>query len=316
MNSSEEVPAVPGTTPLWKTLAPWAGAVAVIAYLFFEVPYVEVWEAASRARLDWLVPLMLISVLYWFLLDSLAYSYLVTRFNTPFGWDEARGMRAVTYLVAAINWNVGTAAIVLYLRRFKEIPPMESTSTLLFYMMFDTLILTSFALAGATVFGESPAIQKIQLGAGIVLAVNCLVLAMLAGERPGWAWLGRMRAWSVVRSYRMAHPRDFAVLLMIRIAYFAGFIGVFFIGALSFGVDVPFTLAMASVPAILLAGALPITPAGLGTQAAAMLFFWSAYGDRGAIVALGLVLPVTLTLTRVLLGLPYLAEFRRLRSSQ
>ena len=47
-----------------------------------------------------------------------------------------------------------------------------------------------------------------------------------------------------------------------------------------------------------------------------MLFFWSTYGDRGAIVALGLVLPVTLTLTRVLLGLPYLAEFRRLRSAQ
>ncbi|MEO2166949.1 MAG: hypothetical protein ABGY42_02310 [bacterium] len=66
------------------------------------------------------------------------------------------------------------------------------------------------------------------------------------------------------------------------------------------------------MPLILLAGALPITPGGLGTQAAAMLYLWSGTGDRAAILAFGLILPVALTGTRVLLGLPYLAEFRRL----
>ena len=72
---------------------------------------------------------------------------------------------------------------------------------------------------------------------------------------------------------------------------------------------------LASVPVILMAGALPITPAGLGTQAAAMLFFWSDVGDRGAIVAFGLVIPIALVGARVLLGLPYLGELRGLRKS-
>ena len=44
-----------------------------------------------------------------------------------------------------------------------------------------------------------------------------------------------------------------------------------------------------------------------------MLFFWEDYGDPEDIVAFGLVFPIALTLARVVLGLPYLSELRRLR---
>jgi uncharacterized membrane protein YbhN (UPF0104 family) len=62
-------------------------------------------------------------------------------------------------------------------------------------------------------------------------------------------------------------------------------------------------------------GTLPITPAGLGTQAAAMLFFWSEYGGKAEILAFGLVFPVALTLSRCLVGLFYLGDLRALRRS-
>ena len=63
-------------------------------------------------------------------------------------------------------------------------------------------------------------------------------------------------------------------------------------------------------------GAVPISPAGLGTQAAAMLFFWSDAGEAASIVAYGLVFPVALTLARVVLGTPYMREFKMLTSGK
>jgi uncharacterized membrane protein YbhN (UPF0104 family) len=64
-----------------------------------------------------------------------------------------------------------------------------------------------------------------------------------------------------------------------------------------------------------MAGALPITPAGLGTQQAAMLFFFAPYGDDASILAFGLTFPVVLLVLRAALGLPYLKDLAKLRAS-
>jgi hypothetical protein len=101
--------------------------------------------------------------------------------------------------------------------------------------------------------------------------------------------------------------------MLFKSLYFSVFVGVFWLGSHAFGVEVPLLVAMAATPGILLAGAIPITPAGLGTQQAAMVFFFSAYGDEAAILAFGLAFPVALILSRCLLGLRYLRDLRKLR---
>jgi uncharacterized membrane protein YbhN (UPF0104 family) len=257
----------------------------------------------------------LLSVIYWFLLDSLAYSYLITRFNAPFSWKEARGMRGVTYWVAALNWNAGTAAIIFYLNRLKGIRPLASASSVLFYTMFDAMILMGLAFVGATFLVQDSVMQTVQWISASFFVGNAVFLVVVIADAPRWVWLEKIRGWSVFSSHRQAKPIDFLVLLAIRVAYLTGFIGCFLIGAGTFGIDVPLGLGLASVPVIMVAGALPISPAGLGTQAAAMLFFWSETGDSASIVAYGLVFPVSLMLARVVLGIPYMLEFRRLTST-
>jgi len=309
----ESTPASAGPRSGWKAFLPWVGAAAILAYLFWEVPFRDVWIAARSAHLEWFVPSVGIGILYWFLLDSWAYAYLISRFNAPLSWEEARAMRGVTYLVAAVNWNVGTAAIVLYLRRFKQVPALESTSSIFFYENFSGLALVSLAFLGASSFGGGAEIQRIQTVSGWMLIVGLAVLVPLLTSKPGWDWLQRIRSWALFRSFRLTRARDIAILLSIRVSYIVGFLVAFYVGARSFGIEVPIPLALASVPVILIAGALPITPAGLGTQAAAMLFFWGDYGDPASIVAFGLVFPIALTTARVVLGIPYLSELRRLR---
>ena len=311
MESTDEA-----STPLWKKALPWVGAVGIIGWIFWHVPFAEVIEAARGADLGTFFLVMGLGVVGWFLLDSLAYAYVITRFNAPLSWAEARALRGVTYIVAAINWNIGTASVVLYLRRLKQIPVLESTSSVFLYTSFDALVLVTLAFFGASIFGESPEILQVQRGAGVAFGAILVTLTMLMSSKPGWGWLARARTWPIFVAFRRARPRDFAVLLAIRLTYFAGFVTVFTLGARAFGVELPRLLAVASVPLVLMAGALPIAPAGLGTQAATMLFFWSDHGSQAQIVAFGLLFPIVITLARVFLGLPYLRQLKDLRADK
>ena len=224
-------------------------------------------------------------------------------------------MRGVTYLLTALNWNVGTAAIVVYLKRFKSVPALESTSSLFLYGNCDALIMLGLALVGSSVFVATSTIETLRHVAGVTFLIQAGLLFLLAASIPGWRWLSRVRNASIIRSYRLASPADFAFIVLIKLVYFLVFIWIFWAGSHAFGIEIPFALALASAPVIMLVAAIPIAPAGLGTQAAAMVFFWSDYGEQAEIVAFGLVFPIALTLGRCLLGLLYLRDLRALRTS-
>ena len=304
------------SAPGWlRSVAPWLAALGIVVFLLWEVPIAQVGSAARNARLDLFVPEIIAAVIFWFLLDSRALAYLITRFNAPLAWSEARSMRGITYLLTALNWNVGTAAIVVYLKRFKSVPALESTSSLFLYGNCDALIMLGLALVGSSVFVATSTIETLRHVAGVTFLIQAGLLFLLAASIPGWRWLSRVRNASIIRSYRLASPADFAFIVLIKLVYFLVFIWIFWAGSHAFGIEIPFALALASAPVIMLVAAIPIAPAGLGTQAAAMVFFWSDYGEQAEIVAFGLVFPIALTLGRCLLGLLYLRDLRALRTS-
>lgn len=299
---------------LVRTYGPWLGATALLVYLFREVPLEEAWLATRTARIDLFLPEIAAAILVWFLLDSRALAYLFTRFNAPVSWSEARSMRGVTYLLTVLNWNVGTAAIILYMRRAKRVPALEATGSMFFYGNCDALIMATLALVGSLALEDSPAVETIRKAALGFMAFLALTLLAVVSSRPDWRWLRKIRGAAVVRSYRLAQPKDFLFVLGIKLAYFIVFIWIFWAGSHAFGIQIPFALALASAPAVMLVAALPIAPAGIGTQAAAMVFFWSDYGTKAEILAFGLVFPVALVVGRCLLGLGYLRDLKVLKS--
>lgn len=298
---------------LLKTLSPWGIAVAILYFLFSRVPLADAWAAAREAHLALFLPVMAVAVLLWFVIDSTAFAFLFTRFNAKLDWSEARSLRGMTYLVTPINWNLGTAAVVLHLRSSKQIGALESTSTLVLYQTVDGIVLGGCAALGLMLLPTSPETSSLRnVALGFVIA-QFLLLAFFMGGRPRFQWTDRIRALGLFRSHRAAHWRDIALLTVMKTLYFSVFVGIFWLGCQSFGVDVPWVLAAAAAPVILMAGALPITPAGLGTQQAAMLFFYAPYGDEASILAFGLTFPVALLVMRALLGLPYLKDLPKLR---
>jgi uncharacterized membrane protein YbhN (UPF0104 family) len=299
----------------FKKIAPWAVAAGIMYSLFSEVPIADAWAAARAARLEIFLPVMMIAVLLWFLIDSAAFAFLFSRFNAKLSWSEARSLRGMTYILTPINWNLGTAAVILHLRSSKQIGALDSTSSMAFYQMVDGLVLASYVGLGAALLPASPEIESLyKIALGIVV-FQVASLWVFMGSKPGWGWLARFRNFGIFRTHQAAAPRDVAVLILMKGVYFSVFIGVFWSGCRAFGIDLPLQLAVAATPAILLAGALPITPAGLGTQQAAMLYFFSSHGSEASILAFGLAFPVTLLLFRLFLGLPYLKDMPKLRTA-
>jgi uncharacterized membrane protein YbhN (UPF0104 family) len=298
---------------LIKRVAPWLVAGGILYYLFTQVPFAQAVDAARSAHLELFLPVMFCVVVLWFLIDSAAFAFLFSRFNAVLSWTEARSLRGMTYLLTPINWNLGTAAVILHLRASKKVPALESTSTMFFYQTIDGMILGGCVLVGVQLLPDSPETRSLRNIALVFECFQALVLTVLMSRQPDWRWLERARSLRLFRSLRLASVGDLAVVLALKLFYFAAWIGLFWSGCHAFGVELPLYLAIAATPAVLMAGALPITPAGLGTQQAAMLYFFSPYGDEAAILAFGLTFPVALVLFRCLIGARYMSDLPQLR---
>jgi len=286
---------------------PWIVAIATIGFVFIRVPVAEAWSAAREARIEVLAPLVLGAVLLWFLLESFAYARLFSRFNVELSWRESRSLRGLSYLLTPIHLGLGKVGIVLRLSAIKRIPALEATSTVALYQTVDAFALAVLTTIGLSIIPTSAWVQEARIGSTALILVLATYLAFIRLDWPRNSLADRVRQWTIHRTHRIFGGRDLLLILGIKLAYHGTFVAVFYFGTRAFGVDLPFSVALAATPIIQAIGAIPISPAGLGTQQASMLYFFSAYGSEGAIVAFGFSLTAALIATRCLLGLVYLA---------
>jgi uncharacterized membrane protein YbhN (UPF0104 family) len=294
---------------------PWAVAAAILWLLLTRIDASALLAGARDADLRVFVPAVLSGVAAWFLLESAAFAYLFSRFNAPLTWREARSLRALTYLLTPINWNLGTAAIILHLRRSKGIPALDATSSLALYGLIDALALFGLTAVGVAAQPSSPGLRTMGWVARGLLAAQIAFLVVFVARWPRQGWATRLRSLRLFRSHARATWRDVGVLLAIRAVYFAGFVVFFWAGARAFGVAAPLAHMAAVVPVILMVAAIPITPAGLGTQQAAMLALLAPYGSEAEILAFGLAYPVALVFARLPLAALYSRDLAALRSA-
>lgn len=152
-------------------------------------------------------------------------------------------------------------------------------------------------------------------------AIVAFILFHVALTRATWPRL-RLLDWYRDLTIHHAHRRvglgDVAILVGLKSAYYLLFVVVYYFGTQAFEIDLPFALVLAAAPIIQAVGGLPITPAGLGTQQAAMLYFFGESfgggGSEAAIVAFGFSFPIVLILARCLLGLFYVRDLSAART--
>ena len=210
-------------------------------------------------------------------------------------------VRGATYLLAAVNYNVGQGAIVYFVHRATGVPVLRGVATVLLIMGVNVLALLALATVGIGVAPDVPHAVKIVVAVAFAgLAFYALVVAV----KP--RWLATRPIFDVLLSAGLGgHARA----LLVRLPHITALM-IFQTTMLhAFGVAVPVGQAIVALPIVFFIAVLPISVQGLGTTQAAMVFFFARYaaGDaehqKAAVLAASLVAQALATIVQVALGL-------------
>lgn len=287
---------------LLRRILPWIVTAGILWVLFGRTGFGEVKSAAAAADLPFLFGVTLLCTLPMYGLDVLSLSRVFAWFNrvTPF-LDLAR-VKAASYLITLVNYNVGSGAIAYWQKRRHGSPFLESLASILFINVVDVIVLVVLIAAALPML--QPPMNRV-IGGAIGMAA-----AVLAGHFLYWRGgfnffiLGGLRRWPIFKSFRLAKAGHYLRLAAIRLPFDLIFILNFWLALRAFDVKIPFLLALAYVPIILFVGVIPVTVAGLGTVQAVTLYLLRDYAPEATLLAFSLMMTVALTAVRVLLALP------------
>ena len=275
----------------------WIVTAALLLFVFRNIKLAEV-IASIRGAAPWTVPACLLAVAAIYLGDSFAIWKTFGWFLAPLSFAEVLVVRGATYLLAAVNYNVGQGAIVYFVHRARGVPVVRGVATVLFIMGVNILALLFLATVGAA---AAPSVPR-ALPLGLAAAWTGLGLyALVVWRKPGI--VARRAALAVLFEAGLGgHARA----LLVRIPHIAALVAFQTTVLRAFGVAVPLGQACAVLPIVFFVAVLPISVQGLGVTQWTMTFFFARYAPGGGgapVVTASLVSQAIATTTQVLLGL-------------
>jgi lysylphosphatidylglycerol synthase-like protein len=266
-------------------LLPWIVTAGLLFLLFRRISFAEVMEDTRRAA-GWTVPVVLACVAAVYLADSFAIWKTFGWFLTRMSFPDVLLVRGATYLLAAINYNVGQGAIVYFVHRTAGTTIVRGIATIMLVLGTNVLALLFLATGGLAVAPAVPSAVKILV---VVAWGGLAVYATLIALRPRWL---QKPIFEVLLNAGIAgHARALAV----RLPHIAALVMFQFSVLHAFDVRVPLVDALAVLPVAFLVSVLPISIQGLGTTQATMVFFFARYApgnqaaQEAAVIAASLV---------------------------
>ena len=267
---------------------------AIFAFILRRVPFAAVATALRDANLPWFLALMIANTVFYFAWDTLVLAVAVRWFHGPVPYRELLPVRAVSYVVGFFNTNLGRGALAAYLTRRLHAPFLELGSTVLFLVLTEYTQLVLWAMLGLL---------------GLRAEVSRSLLAVATGVTMLWLfvrWLLAPRAWSIARTFRLATPRRYVTIVLLRAPMFFVSLVLHYQAAHAFGFHIPFGHLLTFLPVIFMVAALPVTVAHLGGTQAAWIFFFSPYAPAPQLLAFSLAAHLVFAFTRAALGVLWL----------
>jgi uncharacterized membrane protein YbhN (UPF0104 family) len=283
---------------IWNAVR-WALALLIIVALFRLVRPAELGQALAGVPLGPLLAVIGTFLLATFLADT-AYWWLYLRlFRIERPYRELLAVRGYTYLLMLINYNLSVGGIGVYLRNRAGVSTSRSGALMLLFSIAEFLCLAGIAFVGLRLSGES----RLAPLEWLCLAVIGGVVAVLLVQRirPVAALGARL---GVPPLLYETPVQMFLLVAVMRAPYLLLIVAYHAVAFPLFGIHAPLELVVALVPVLLFVISLPITPFGLGTTQAAMVYLFKDYGATEGLLAASF-LTLLLTLARVPLGLWY-----------
>ena len=253
--------------------AAWLVTGTLLFLLFRKIPFATV-VAATKAAAPWTLPVAVFWIAAVYFADSFAIWKTFGWFLAPLSYAQVLVVRGATYLLAAINYNVGQGAIVYFVHRATGAPVLRGVATVLLIMGVNVLALLVLATVGLAIAPDVPhAVVVIVSVAYAGLAVYALAVAV----KP--RWLAQRPVFDVLLA---AGPAGHARALLVRVPHIVALMSLQTCLLRAFGVAVPIGQAIVALPIVFFIAVLPISVQGLGTTQAAMVYFFARYGPGDA----------------------------------
>jgi len=254
----------------WKQAWPWLIGVGILVLVAVRVPIDAFRDAINEGPHGTLFVVDLLITLGLLVSDSVAtwIGLAVVRVRLrPF---EVLAMRGATYLLSLLNYVVGQGGFGFYLAR-AGVPSMRAVSATLFLTgtTFATLlVLTTATWAVENGDAVNPGLWWTLIGGCIAFALYLVVIAL----HP--AALVRREAFASLFDAKLT---GHATAIIARLPHVIVIVLGHWFAMRAWGIPVPFGAAVISLPAVVIAAALPISPAGLGTSQVALVYLFSDY---------------------------------------
>ncbi len=290
-----------------KRIVPWVVTIVIFAVIFRRVPFAKVLEALHGVRLaPYLAIMMPYSVIY-LLIDTFCLTRVLNWFNAPIAYRDVLPIRATTYLLTLINSPLGQGSVALYLNRREGVPFLEVASSVLFMMFVELYQLVVFSSIGAAL---APRTIELPLAPLYVTLYAYLVVHLLV-FRYGRAWIERLPAAGMLRSFLMARPRHYLLLLLYKSPNLLMATVVYYFALQCFGIQLPYLQLLMYLPIIFLSAALPIGVAHLGAPQLLWVYFFESQAPEASLLAFSLAAHVTFMVMNAALGVPFLPRASR-----
>ena len=263
-----------------RRILPWAVGAAILVVVVLRVPF-EAFRAAighgphvTLATVDFVVVVVTLGT------DSVAtwLGLLALRLRRPLAHVAA--VRGATFVLFLLNYALGQGGFGYYLHRTGT-PARRAVGATLFLIgtnLATLLLVTSIACAA---HGDDASM-------GWFLPAGCAALAaylVVIGIAPDFV---RRRA--VFAPLFDAGLRGHAIAMASRLPHVLVMsLGIWW-AMRAWGIEVPFVAGLTTMPIVVIAAALPIAPAGLGTTQAALVYLFSDFAtgatadERNAVV--------------------------------
>jgi hypothetical protein len=186
-------------------------------------------------------------------------------------WTLGRtfAVRGATYILSLLNYAVGQGGIGYYLHR-GGMSGLRAAGVTLFTMgtTLATLLLITTATWWFGGFSGATAMSWTLVAGCIAFAIYLAIIAF----RP--APLARRE---VLAPLFETGLKGHAFAILARLPHMTIIVLGHWFALLAWGIPVPFAVAATVMPAVVIAGVIPISPAGLGTVQGALVYFFSAY---------------------------------------
>jgi hypothetical protein len=278
----------------WRIGLPWAIGLALVALLLARVDARATLDALAAGDLLRYAPAALVFVAAWLALDALLLSRLFSQLGPRISWSRAAWLRASTYPAMALSFHLASVQLTAVLAREQGTGLARATGGMLVHYAADVGALAAVALAGTCLAGGLALPHLRAPLAAIALACTALLLATRSIRTP--------RPDGALEAVAALPARALGGLALGRAAFHASAALFVWWTAPSFHLSAPLGALLGRMPIVLAVASLPISPGGLGTAHATMLWLFHGYGSEAQILAYGLVYSLTLTCLRVPLG--------------